>query len=387
MTEFKIAKGLLKTSKRLLALDPQTIEDICLASSRELYDNASSGNYKFGDMLLAYEWWVYMKNQTIVDFIILRLWFCSLDVPAPTPRLIKEKEFIEATSRISSFNVTSRGGVPISPIEIRLTQDRLSLVSRVLSSNADAYKHTEVILELVYKLGYRGDIIAEVKTLAMIADTALQAEDFSRAYEICERMVTIVRDMTSATPGSIDPTVQQIKEVCWVSCFQLGRQTEYADLDKKLLLLGHALELCPSDRLHDALNAWRRLENDDVTQRRERIARGLETRASQRPKSQHPLSASAVAASTASSIAARFQDLHIPSPQLLNTPDAAAMANRAFSRVAANFNFARGRSLVSEDEGERSRSGSRPRIDTHEVSAQANRVLQRGIGWLLGGDE
>ena len=39
---------------RLLPLD--VLETLCLETSREFYDNASSGNYNFGDMKLAYEW-------------------------------------------------------------------------------------------------------------------------------------------------------------------------------------------------------------------------------------------------------------------------------------------------------------------------------------------
>lgn len=34
------------------------IEEICLACSQEFYDNATSGNYHFGDMKLAYDWYV-----------------------------------------------------------------------------------------------------------------------------------------------------------------------------------------------------------------------------------------------------------------------------------------------------------------------------------------
>lgn len=41
-----------------LKLKPETIEAVCLAASREFYDNASSGNYTTGDMKLAYEWYV-----------------------------------------------------------------------------------------------------------------------------------------------------------------------------------------------------------------------------------------------------------------------------------------------------------------------------------------
>jgi hypothetical protein len=56
--DFNIAKTLIRSSKNKLSLSPEAIEDICLSSSRELYDNASSGNYTFGEMKLAYEWCV-----------------------------------------------------------------------------------------------------------------------------------------------------------------------------------------------------------------------------------------------------------------------------------------------------------------------------------------
>jgi len=56
--EFDIAKQILHSRKTQLVLDSQAIEDICLSSSREFYDNANSGNYNFGDMKLAYDWYI-----------------------------------------------------------------------------------------------------------------------------------------------------------------------------------------------------------------------------------------------------------------------------------------------------------------------------------------
>ncbi|EMD42011.1 hypothetical protein CERSUDRAFT_120870 [Gelatoporia subvermispora B] len=250
---FDIAKVMLRSTTIDWSLDSNVIEDICLQCSQEFYENAASGNYHFGDMKLAYE---------------------CLDIPGPSPRLTQEKEFIEATSRLCSFNLTSRDGTPITPLEIRLTKDRLSLLSRVLSSNQDAYKHTQVILELVHKLGFREDIVAEVKTLAMLVETALQAEDFQRAFETCERMVQTVLDLRANNlRRDVDDTgVQEAGEVCWVVCFQLARHPEFDDVQKKLMLMGRALELCPADKLHDVLPAWHRLEEDDLEERRGRLS-------------------------------------------------------------------------------------------------------------------
>lgn len=282
----------------------------------------------------------------------------------------------------------SRPGIPISPLEIRLTKDRLSLVSRVLSSNADAYKHTEVILDLVYKLGFRDDIVAEVKTLAMLADTALQSEDFTRAYETSQRMIDTVLKLRATLMGMDDPKIREASEVCWVACFQLGRQTEFEDTDKKLILLGHAIEICPSDRLYDVLTAWRRLEKEDLEAREERLA----GRHNGAVKTMHPKSTKSLPETAASSLQARLQNFHMPSPPLLSTPDARALASKTFSTVAANFPFSvghRGRSQLSQlSQGdERSRSGSRRRPDADDVQTQASRVFSKGIGWLIGAEE
>lgn len=284
--------------------------------------------------------------------------------------------------------MTSRPGISISPIEIRLTKDPLSLISRVLSTNADAYKHTEVILDLCHKLGFQNDAVAEVKVLAMLADTALQAEDFDKAYENSERMVAVVFKLRASAPlGLEDAEVLEATEVCWIACFQLGRQPEYDDLSKKLSLLGRALELCPPEKLHDVLAAWRRLEKDDISAREEMLMHKRIGAAASTPQKH----INSLPRNMASSLRARLQDFHMPSPPMLSTPDAAALASRTFRSVANNFPFSvghRDRSQMSNtDETDSQRSGSLRRIDGEDVSSQATRVLSKGIGWLIGTDD
>ncbi len=301
-----------------------------------------------------------------------------MGVPPTSDRLNREKEFIEATSRISSFNIQSRPGIPISPIEIRLTQDRLTLISRILSSNAEAYKHTEVILDLCYKLGFRGDTAAEVKVLAMLADAALQAEDFTRAYENTIRMVDVVKKLREAQSfGVVDEKIREATELCWIGCFQLGRQPEFDDLKKKLQLVGYTLELCPPEKIHDVLTAWGRLEKEDIANREEdlerkelhaggtlnqrRQKRGL-TGGSGYTLSHGSMVASATLTTAASSLRSKLQQFHMPSPPLLTTPDAAALASRTFRNVAASFPFSVGQrsamsSQASHHEREQYRQG------------------------------
>lgn len=349
---FDIAREFLHKKPSKLSLPAPVVEDTCLSVSREFYDNASSANFKVGDMRLAYD--------------CLAVW-------RPSERLSRERDFIEATSRISSYNVYSRPGVKLSPIEMRLTTDRLSLISRILSGTVDAYKHTQVILDLLYKLGHKGDAVAEVKTLAMLSDTALQAEDFTRAYETSQRMVETVLQLRAGTPaGPEDPAFRKACEVCWVACYQLGRHPEFKDVDKKLVVLGRALEFCPEDKLSDILTSWRRLQRDDLESRRESIS-NRSTTYQRRPAANRK---------SAPSLQAKLTDLRLPMAPLINA-DAAALAGRAFNRVASTLPFTvggRGRSNAPED-------SSGLGLNGEDVSAHASRVLQRGIGWLLGADE
>ena len=283
----------------------------------------------------------------------------------------------------------------MSPIEIRLTKDRLSLVSRVLSSNNDAYKYKEVILELVDKLGFRGEAVPRVKALAMITDTALQAEDFAQAFETSETMIETVSRLCSA-PGVSQAELNDAKEVCWVSCFQLGRQTEFPDVQKKLRLLGHALEFCPADRLPEILTAWRRLEKEDIALRsegggkergglsRRGHARGFDVTGAQ-TRTRQP-------GAIVPSLASRLQNIHLSASPLVMA-DSAAIAD-TFSRVASKFPFSKSRlqARPTQPEGDsqgksRSEDAGWPSLDGEEGPSQASRALQRGIGWLIGADE
>lgn len=65
--EFDVAKKFLANAS-VRKLNSKSIEELCLAASREFYDNASSGNLHIGDMKLAYDWLV---------GLIARLW-CRL---------------------------------------------------------------------------------------------------------------------------------------------------------------------------------------------------------------------------------------------------------------------------------------------------------------------
>lgn len=341
-------------------------------------------------------------------------------MPNQTEAVRAEREFIEATSRICSFNVQSQPGIPITPIEIRLVKDRLSLIARVLSESDDAYKYPEIILELVHKLGFKkSDVVAEVKTRAMLADSALQSEDFVRAAEMTEKMISLLgkakplssSSSTSSTKGIAEsqnvtngkssnftdsaPVVEEAVEVCWRSCFQLGRQAEFQDVKRKLNLLGHALQLCPPENTLDILAVWRRLETEDIEANKAngRAARA-ERLASKRSSAAGGSGGNSLSERSASLFSAHLSDYAPSSEQLFNQgADAAARAKQTFSRVAANFPFdlrplrSTRSPRIDQSEGDVSSTRSGARSLTPDVSSSARQALSRGMGWLIGDDE
>jgi hypothetical protein len=193
-------------------------------------------------------------------------------------------------------------------------------------------------------------------------------------------------------------------EVAWHSCYQLGRQSEFPDVASKLRLLGFALELCPTTNVLDVLNVWKRIELEDIEERRRKTtvraeSRSMKTRIVQRPE-QRQSRAVAAAGSLLDGLRGFSQG-----------QDAATQAAQVFNRVTANLPFSLGRRNSNASDRDRSRdrrgsgSGSRGSRDfgelfarpmsgsprrahvAEEVAAGARQVFAKGVGWLIGGDE
>jgi len=216
----------------------------------------------------------------------------------------------------------------------------------------------------------------------MISDVALQNEDFDRAYKTDKRIIDSITDWR----GGAADVGEEVKEVCWVACYQLGRQPEFEDVQKKLYLLGYALQLCPPERVVEILAAWRRVDEEDLEIRTEELSStktlpsGTGVRSRTRPNEP---------GTALKTIADRLQK-HIPPSPLVHTPDAALLASKTFSHITSNFPFSvRSSSRASQ----RSDSPASPMMnrvsldqDDGRPSMQASRVIQKGIGWLIGAD-
>lgn len=308
---------------------------------------------------------------------------CSLAVAPNTPEIRRERDFIEATSRLASFNIVNAAGEILSPLEIRLTQDKLRLVSQLLSSNSTAYQHPDVILELVAKLGFKGDHLAETRVLSMLADAALQNEDAKRAGDVCERMIKTVE--TTKRSRDADKA-SQASELAWRTCFKFGQSKVLVPTKRKRELLGHALLLCPPEEMQEVLSVWQVIDKANVVQ----IA----------PAEGEPLSP----LTAASSLSLPFGLSSRPTtPASISIPSSAENAARAalsvgkaastylpFRTSGAESGFDRSRptsrSSMGTDDHSPSRSEQSPARDSHVRAAIENR-FKAGVGWLLGADE
>ncbi len=286
----------------------------------------------------------------------------------------------------------------MSPLEMRLTKDKLDLIARVLSTSDDAYRQVDMILDLTNKLGYKDNDSAQIRVLAMLTESAMQKPDFDQAGEICERIVdAAIRLQRHQQQGKQIPDADQAVDICWKTCSQLGRQSEYSDIPRKMSLLGRALQFCPSEAISELLVVWRRVEDGQL--RLDEAARNRHE-----PlifKKGHHRNTSAGSIESVSSSSRTSQSA---AAQLLGSRRAAKAASR-LNKVAhdfsTNFNLRPlqvGASLPehrAEISPARSESSDRVPRDAFaglgdgstEIKQQARRVLVKGVGWLIGAGE
>ncbi|GAB5592323.1 hypothetical protein Unana1_07223 [Umbelopsis nana] len=236
--KFQLAKDSLlpKYGEPLLSIEKA--QQLVVDASLEYFDNSVSGNMYSGNMKLASE---------------------CLKVVPPTSVIVQETNLIEATHHLTTeFNVFYRPGIPIMPMQIRQSKDRLELISRLLSSNPGAYRKSARIIDLATKLGLQNDKTTEIRVLTMLSAAALAEEDYETSYRLCKNTLTQVLESEAEIHNS--KLKAEMKEIAWSSCFQLGKLDAYTDKTKRLELLAMALVLCPADRLSENLSAWRKLE-------------------------------------------------------------------------------------------------------------------------------
>ncbi|GAN05147.1 sec39-domain-containing protein [Mucor ambiguus] len=240
---FKLAKELILGSNKII--DITKAEHLVIDAEREFFDNATSGNMNSGSMKQAWE---------------------CLKILPPTTEIKKEMDLIEAThSIIHEYKVQDRPGITLMPIQIRQSHNRLELISKLINNRTGMYQQHEQVLALVRKLGYGNDLLAKVKTLAMLASAALVEGDYLASYRLCQ--ITTMEAVNKETDKHHNKQYyDDVHQSAWQICFNLGKVQAFDDISRRLDVLSMALSLSPAENIGDILTVWRKLDANTPSQ-------------------------------------------------------------------------------------------------------------------------
>ena len=223
------------------ALSSTEVEELVLGVSTALFDQATVASTRSKDVRL------------------------SLDIlsalPAASVRAQAQRGFIEAACRLSSFKIKSvrTPAQLMEPREIRATPDKMELIARLLATQEGAHRSPELVLDLAQRLcgltGGKEKGLVEARTLAMLADAAIAAEDFDDAAAFAQRLV----EKTARTKSSAAES-GQVGELGWKTCFQLSKHPLWEDTPARITMLAHAMTLCPPTQLGGMLRQWHQLD-------------------------------------------------------------------------------------------------------------------------------
>ncbi|WVQ73871.1 hypothetical protein IAR50_003452 [Cryptococcus sp. DSM 104548] len=389
---FDITRKMVKKLQGDGAVDPATIERVVLETSREFYTSAKSGNLHLGDMKLAYD---------------------CLMVATPSKSITSEREYIEATSRLSSFSSFN-----LTPSQIRATPEPLTLISAVLDgSSSDAYRHPDLMLDLASKLGCRSQVEKGL-VWGMVGRSAVENEDWDTGKGAVENMAAVAKERVKKTKGkgtvaesknlaAADPDAKLIAET-YTLAHLIASRPNFSDIRTKREFLSIALELCPSSVIPSILETFRQVESGqaklDQAAKRRRLE-GIE--APKLPSESSALGVSeeervlgsrtaARAAKLALDIGGRLTNRQLQSPSLLSAATLGSQfgsnsmlrSSSRDSRVESDGGSDAGYSVGTPGStGTRELFDHLGREEAERVRKGARRALVRGVGWLLGADE
>lgn len=181
----------------------------------------------------------------------------SLQVVPPTDSIKKEMDLIEATHiLISVYQVADKPGMVLMPIQLRQSTNRLDLISKLVNTRKGIYRQFKEIVTLTNKLGYQGDLLAEVSVLSMMAGAAMVDEEYNTCYRLCQATVDKAQSITTSKRSYID----KVQQAAWQICFNLGKLEAWDDTLRRLDVLAMALTVCPVEDMHDILTVYQSLE-------------------------------------------------------------------------------------------------------------------------------
>ncbi|KAF2101383.1 secretory pathway Sec39 [Rhizodiscina lignyota] len=400
-------------------LSQQEIEDVITGCVLNFYDNASNGNRTRGGM---------KKAADIIS---------AFKGSFPnSPAFRRCDALLAATHALSFYSLTLQHGVPFQPVNIRVSQDPLSLLHRVLEQNPQSYSKLDDLISIGQNLVSAGlmhpsttsdnapandppveqtEMLkskAERRVIDMAIEQALAEDDFETAYSYV---------VNRLNPSEVSPSTNGVDEeteddLSWRAAFLAGRHRSATDLsssristgsaqlrkpglrrlEQRMELLSQALLLAPPSHLSEVLAAWRRCEEEmsALLAQESEEEQSFDDRADKRLPGAFGPSLSLSPVQTRREVG-RGAVEEAP----MGLFDVARGAAAAFSRSAFPLHGARTQAKPSENmdyrDPQRSLSGAgsdngsvhsgTERVRKRDIVANAaTNALTSGIGWVLG---
>lgn len=217
------------------------------------------------------------------------------------PGYRRATSLIAATHALSFYSLTLQHGVPFQPVNLRVSQDPLGLLNKVLEQNPKSYTKLDDLVEIggnLVSAGLPNDPLqsvdddgpesskdqsaarkdAERKVTLMAIEAALREDDFETAYSYITNRLT-PSGAQIATPSAHRDNPKHPRKTApeddtsWRAAFLAGRYRgsptssppTVRRLEQRTELLSLALLLAPTSALNEILSVWRRCEEETTT--------------------------------------------------------------------------------------------------------------------------
>lgn len=195
---------------------------------------------------------------------------------------------IAATHALSFYSLTLQHGVPFQPVSIRVHEDPITLIEKVLDQNPKSYTKLDDLLSIGRNFVTAGllsnlsedkeqglIVIAERRIISMAVSSALASDDFGTAYSYILTRLTPSSLLPSSTSDTTTTTSPVQEDISWRAAYNAGRYrspttstesdltSQINNLSQRMELLSLSLILAPSaDPLPEVLGAWRRCDEE-----------------------------------------------------------------------------------------------------------------------------
>ncbi|KAI1391295.1 secretory pathway Sec39 [Hypoxylon trugodes] len=290
-TRYSLARSIYEDAPEK-PLDSNVLRDTIISSAMNAYDNASNPHRGRGGLL---------RCDDIIHAFPKTLGEAH-------PASIRIEALLKATHALSEYRLILKKGEPFTPVVLRVHNDPISIVEKVLEQNPKSYTQIQDFLEIGSNMVDAGLLtrpkvdgsqsvvdqawqrsIVEKRITAMSVDAALTEDDFETAYSYVVNRLASDTDAPPATkedgvvPNGIfsrSNIALVTDDYSWKAALQAGKYRRTArtvkpthigtasgnldirHLEQRIECLATALRIAPTATLQEILNVFRKCEEE-----------------------------------------------------------------------------------------------------------------------------